>query len=104
MTDFRLFETMRVSEHGEVLLIERHLDRLRRSAEFFAFSYDSEALRRGIPQTPGRLRVTLSRDGTLDFESGPLPMGNPRFLKLSRSRVNSKDPFLYHKTTNRKIY
>ena len=64
MTDFRLFETMRVSEHGKVLLLERHLDRLRRSAEFFAFTYDSEAVRRGIPQTPGRLRVTLRIDIT----------------------------------------
>jgi para-aminobenzoate synthetase/4-amino-4-deoxychorismate lyase len=104
MTDFRLFETMRVSEGGEVLLLERHLERLQHSAEFFSFKYDLAKLRDEIPQIPGRVRLTLSPDGTFAVEVGPLPASNPRFLKLSRVRVNSKDPFLYHKTTNRKIY
>jgi para-aminobenzoate synthetase/4-amino-4-deoxychorismate lyase len=104
MTDFRLFETMRVSAGGEVLLLDRHLERLRRSAEFFSFKCDLAKLRAGIPHTPGRMRLTLSPDGTFEVEVGPLPAGNPRRLKLSRVRVNSKDPFLYHKTTNRKIY
>jgi para-aminobenzoate synthetase/4-amino-4-deoxychorismate lyase len=104
MTDFRLFETMRVSERGEVLLVDRHLERLRHSAEFFSFKYDLAKLRHGIPQTPGRVRLTLSPDGAFDVEVGPLPASNPRRLKFSAVRVNSYDPFLYHKTTNRRNY
>jgi para-aminobenzoate synthetase/4-amino-4-deoxychorismate lyase len=104
MTGFRLIETMRVSERGDVLLLERHLERLRLSAEFFSFKFDSVKLRAGMPRTPGRFRVMLSPDGTLDVTVGPLPAGNPSCLKLSRVRVDSSDPFLYHKTTNRKIY
>jgi len=104
MKDFRLFETMRVSARGEVLLLERHLGRLQHSADYFSFKYDSAQLRDGIPQTPGRLRLTLSSDSTFDVEVGPLPARNPRFLRLSRVRVNSGDSFLYHKTTNRKTY
>ena len=46
--DFRLIETMRVSEDGEVFLLQRHLDRLRNSARHFSFKYDSKALRAAI--------------------------------------------------------
>ena len=37
-------------------------------------------------------------------ESGPLPAGHAKRLKLSSVRVNSDDVFLYHKTTNRGVY
>jgi para-aminobenzoate synthetase / 4-amino-4-deoxychorismate lyase len=103
--DFRLIETMRVSEDGEVFLLQRHLDRLRNSARHFSFKYDSKALRAAIRcDGPGRLRLTLSRDGTLETELSALPTRHPRHLRLSLLRVNSKDDFLYHKTTNRELY
>jgi para-aminobenzoate synthetase / 4-amino-4-deoxychorismate lyase len=104
MSDFRLFETMRVSESGEVALLERHLERLWNSAKYFSFKCDLTELRKRIPHNPGRLRVTLSADGAFEIEPGPLPADNPRLLKLATVRVESSDPFLYHKTTNRKIY
>ena len=108
--DFRLFETMRVTEGGEVFLLERHLDRLRNSAKYFSFEYDSGRLRTAIVESialersPCRLRLTLANDGEFDIEIGPVPADAFPNLKLSRSRVNSQDPFLYHKTTNRAIY
>ena len=108
MRDFRLIETMRVSESGEVFLLERHLDRLRNSARYFSFKYDSNRVRGAIVEAAPRravsLRLLLSEDGALDLQTQPLPGGRPGQLKLSTVRVNSKDPFLYHKTTNRGIY
>jgi branched-subunit amino acid aminotransferase/4-amino-4-deoxychorismate lyase len=108
MTDFRLIETMRVAEGGEVALLERHLKRLRQSARHFSFKYDSEQIRErirdAVPQSPSYLRLLLSQNGDMEMSSGPVPAGHAEHLKLSAVRVNSKDPFLYHKTTRREIY
>jgi para-aminobenzoate synthetase/4-amino-4-deoxychorismate lyase len=110
MEDFRLIETMRVSESGEVCLLDRHLNRLSRSAEYFSFKCDLPKVRReilqGIPRdgNPACLRLTLSRDGGLHLERPPLPSGYAQRLKLSTVRVDSTDVFLYHKTTRRGVY
>lgn len=108
MTDFRLIETMRVSEMGDVHLLERHLLRLRRSARYFSFKYDSEKLRDAIlaaaSHQPACLRLLLSEAGEVELNSKPRPSQQPQQLRLARVRVNSRDPFLYHKTTNRGIY
>ena len=104
-TEFRLLGTMKVSTNGEVYLLERHLARLRVSAEFFSFQCDFEKLRDALRSAPPeRLRLLLSRDGQYDLDSGPQPADNPRHLKLSPIRVDSADPFLYHKTTRRGLY
>lgn len=108
--DFHLIETMRVSEAGEVYLLDRHLARLSRSAAFFSFKRDLAAIRdrifRAIPQEnrSACLRLTLAKDGASKVECGPVPTGYVRRLKLSRVCVDSKDVFLYHKTTKRGVY
>jgi para-aminobenzoate synthetase/4-amino-4-deoxychorismate lyase len=106
--DFRLIETMRVSESGEVYLLERHLHRLRHSARHFSFKYDSDKVReqiaRAAPRRPASLRLLLSQSGDLEISSGSLPADQFGRLKLSSVRVNSKNPFLYHKTTKRGVY
>jgi branched-subunit amino acid aminotransferase/4-amino-4-deoxychorismate lyase len=108
MVDFRLIETMRVSETGEVFLLDRHLYRLRQSARHFAFKYDSERTRErilaAVPRAPAILRLLLSQAGEVEIASAPLPSGHARYLKLSSVRVDSRDPFLYHKTTKREVY
>jgi branched-subunit amino acid aminotransferase/4-amino-4-deoxychorismate lyase len=110
MTDFLLFETMRVSETREVPLLERHLERMQSSAQYFSFKFDLRRLRETVlavvpsaPQ-PSRLRLTLAPDGTAELEQGPLPASFPRALLLSTLRVSSSDPFLCHKTTRRDIF
>ena len=76
MVDFRLIETMRVSESGDVYLLERHLDRLSRSAKFFSFRCDLAGTREAILQVVLRdrkeayLRLTLGRGGDTDLELG----------------------------------
>ena len=110
MPDFLLIETMRVSDRGEVYLLERHLERLSKSARHFAFDCDLEKIRavisRGTPAdgSPVCLRLTLSKDGFASVEQSSLPQGYAQQLRLSSVRVNSADMFLYHKTTVRGIY
>jgi para-aminobenzoate synthetase/4-amino-4-deoxychorismate lyase len=106
-----LLETMRVSEDGSIFLIERHLDRLRNSARFFSFKYDDEGVRASIAAAlascspPARARLTLSAGGERRLEFEPLTARLlPRRLEISRLTVDSKDPLLYHKTTDRRVY
>jgi len=105
--DFRLIETMRVSESRDVFLLDRHLDRLSRSSGFFSFRCDVPEIRRSIALAAlpnSSLRLTLSKDGELTLDCRPLPQGHAERLILSSVRVNSSDQFLYHKTTNRAVY
>ena len=101
---------MRVSETGEVYLLERHLERLSGSASYFSFACDLARVREEIlksvlsDRTPICLRLTLAKDGELTLACNPLPTGRAKRLKLSSVRVNSQDIFLRHKTTNRGPY
>src|SRR3990172_8586131 len=96
---------MRVTPHG-VYLLDRHLRRLRDSAGYFGFTCDIAALREAVEKVegPSRLRLLLSPNGEHEFDIGPLPADNPQRLRFSPIRVNSSDPFLYHKTTRRGLY
>jgi para-aminobenzoate synthetase/4-amino-4-deoxychorismate lyase len=110
MTEWRLLETMRLLAPGDVYLLERHLSRLLHSARYFSYNCDIQRLREAIlslqPQqaVPSRLRILLSRSGEYELELGPLPSTNPEQLRVSPLRVDSRNPFLYHKTTNRQMY
>jgi para-aminobenzoate synthetase/4-amino-4-deoxychorismate lyase len=108
--DFALIETMRVSESGDVYLLERHLHRLSRSAQYFDFKCDDrdvrDRIREAIPPDgrPCCLRLTLFSDGALHLQPRPLPSHHAEQLKLATVQVKSDDVFLCHKTTNREIY
>jgi branched-subunit amino acid aminotransferase/4-amino-4-deoxychorismate lyase len=108
---FQLLETMRIDTAGTVPLIDRHLARLRTSASHFGFPCDLKELREAIHRTaqtvgePSRLRLMLSSNGTYDLQLGRLdPEDLPRRLKISELKVDSSHSFLFHKTTNRRIY
>jgi len=109
---FSLIETLRFDAHG-YLLLERHLKRLAGSANYFDFSLDTNELRKRL-QVYGqelsgahKVRVLLAADGNICLESQALTASDPAapaIIELSRQRVDSSDPFLYHKTTRRALY
>jgi branched-subunit amino acid aminotransferase/4-amino-4-deoxychorismate lyase len=107
---FSLLETMRVEPDGKILLLDRHLNRLRRSAQQFSFHCEIEQIRDAVLKRASSveklswLRLTLDAQGQHAVESGALEIRNPRSVKLAPFRVNSDNPSLYHKTTNREIY
>lgn len=112
--DFRLLETMLWTAEGFALL-EEHLDRLQASAGYFDFAFDRAAIAArlagfatGLP--PGqrhRVRLLLTEDGTIHTEARILSVeaDTDRFrLALAATPVDTRDPFLYHKTTHRVVY
>lgn len=108
---FELLETMRWSPGAGWFLLEQHLGRLQRSAEYFGFRLDLDALQRQLASLAGRfaetqrVRLRLSREGQLHLEHQPLaPLRQPYRLALAKTPVNSSERFLYHKTTRRELY
>lgn len=116
-TEFQLFETMRWEPRRGFLLLKEHLKRLERSAEYFAFHYERRRLisflkdfERGLRKESGkkhsfRVRLTMGRDGKFSAAHFCLERTEGvQHVKLSGRRTNSSDRFLFHKTTNRRMY
>jgi para-aminobenzoate synthetase/4-amino-4-deoxychorismate lyase len=108
---FDLLESIKL-EDGAYWLLDRHCERLQRSAEHFGFPFDIEAISRTLQATAGRhqegahaVRLLLSRRGTIAIETRPIPVtpAHPSFA-LAETAISSDDEFLHHKTTHRAVY
>lgn len=92
--------------------IKGHLNRLRHSASALKFKIDLTEvdaqlnnLAALLTNAPARVRLQLSRDGRVEFESSaldPLPMQN--FFALADWQLDPDDARLAHKTTARSFY
>jgi para-aminobenzoate synthetase/4-amino-4-deoxychorismate lyase len=119
--DFSLIETIRWDPgRGDqemakgYFLLERHLERLSRSAHYFAFYLDLEKVRRELAEFEKglyskrksyRVRMLLGRDGSIDISASVLSIQEKQVcFDLSLKTVDSQDTFLYHKTTYRPLY
>ena len=120
---FQLIETLAWTPGEGLLLLERHLRRIRDSAEYFGFVCDADAIRlrltevtRGL-RRPQRVRLLLDEMGGIEVTVVPLgqrsvPLGDvpPRLaartvrVAVAREPVMCRDTFLFHKTTRRRVY
>ncbi len=111
LPDFALIETM-LCDNGKVSLLALHLRRLQMSAEYFSIPCAVHKIQGALKQYTARLtgkirlRLLLKSNGRIVLEHQPLaatPSSGP-VIALSGSRTKSDDIFLYHKTTQRKLY
>jgi para-aminobenzoate synthetase / 4-amino-4-deoxychorismate lyase len=109
--DFQLIETMLWD--GRFSFLSMHLDRLEASAEYFSFSCERgaitaqliEASSRFQPEQLYRVRLLLNASGNATVTATKhRPDASTGLIRLSRQRTSSKDVFLRHKTTQRKLY
>ncbi len=110
---FELFETVLCTVAGELPRLQRHLDRLSRSAAALGFECDEDAARALLEAaaaercaTPRRLRLALAHDGRLALTQAalsPLPEGEVT-LRIATQRVPDANPLAAHKTTLRALY
>ena len=107
---FSLIETMRC-ENG-INLLSLHMERLADSAAYFGIRYDSSELLdeiteaiRNCSDRASRLRLELTEEGNWSISTDQLEevVWNGR-IAIATERIDSKDIFQYHKTTNRKFY
>jgi para-aminobenzoate synthetase/4-amino-4-deoxychorismate lyase len=109
---FDLIETMRFDPHEGLCQLDRHLARLKRSADAFGFAFDRHHARNELQaatfflRDERRLRLLLSSSGALAIESRPLPAApeRPVEVELAPLPVDAEDFRLRHKTSDRRFY
>jgi para-aminobenzoate synthetase/4-amino-4-deoxychorismate lyase len=97
-----------------VPLLDRHLRRLERSADYFAIPVDEDRVRRRVEtcirqhdiHTVRMMRLTVDRWGRINLTTKPLEdaSDSPWQLVVADERVDSTNRFLYHKTSRRDVY
>ena len=109
---FELLETMLWDPESGFHHLDAHLARLAESADYFSAPVAVDALRGSLSALtatlaprPQRVRVLAALDGETRLEASPLAaLPSPYRVRLARRPVDSRDIFLYHKTTWRKVY
>jgi para-aminobenzoate synthetase/4-amino-4-deoxychorismate lyase len=91
---------------GGYFLLDYHLQRLQRSASYFGFVVDIDAVRRqlaeyaqGLPPEPRKVRLDLTARGDISLRNEPVKPSTPVIAALASKPVDSSDHFLRHKTT-----
>jgi para-aminobenzoate synthetase/4-amino-4-deoxychorismate lyase len=111
--EFELFETMQATRERGCRYLDRHLRRLRGSADYFGFPFDEQAIRSRIDaacadlpdDNAHRLRLALRSDGTIAIQSALLiALSIPVKVQLAAHATDAGDLFLRHKTTIRSAY
>ncbi len=123
--DFELFETLRWSggknaasdvsrdRQSGYHLLDLHMARLKSSAEYFDFSCDEQAILNDLQAHAGWLeadkiwktRLLLSQTGEISITSIPHePEEKTALVTLSGKTVDSRNPMIFHKTTDRTLY
>ncbi|MBI9072715.1 MAG: bifunctional anthranilate synthase component I family protein/aminotransferase class IV [Melioribacteraceae bacterium] len=109
---FEIFESM-LLENGTVFLLEKHIERLKDTADYFLFRFEEkkiiDAINKKINSLNGgskyKLKLILNKWGLINIESSPIlvNMSGVKVL-LSDKRTDSDNKFQYFKTTNRQLY
>ena len=111
--EFSLFETMHATRQAECRYLDRHLQRLQRSARYFGFVFDDAAIRSSISAAIAtceagrdyRLRLALQEDGAVDVQAALLTaLSLPVRILLAEQPTDAGNVFLQHKTTIRATY
>jgi para-aminobenzoate synthetase/4-amino-4-deoxychorismate lyase len=111
--EFKLLESLLFEEGSGYFLLERHLKRLCHSAAYFGFRLGVETIsnileKRAVAlQGSHKVRLLLSRTGAFSIECKPISGESEQELPTityAEARVDSSNPFLYHKTDNRAFY
>ncbi|MGV3456552.1 aminodeoxychorismate synthase component I [Sphingomonas sp.] len=106
---FDLIETMAFDPVGGIALLERHLARMRASAEAFGIPFDRHGVRNELQAAtfrlrhPAKVRLLLSPEGRIAIGTAPMPEmpSGPVTVALTRRKVAPRDFRLGHKTTDR---
>jgi len=109
---FDLIETMAFDPQTGIALLDRHLTRMKASANRFGFAFDRHAARNELQAAtfrlgvPSRVRLLLAPSGAIAIESAqlPSPPDAPVTVAVTPLPVDPADFRLRHKTSDRGFY
>ncbi|KQT34918.1 aminobenzoate synthetase [Sphingomonas sp. Leaf412] len=107
-----LIETMAFDPMEGMLLLDRHMARMKASATALGFAFDRHGARNELQAAtfrlrgPAKVRVMLARSGTIAIEVAPLPARRdaPLAVVVAPLPVPPHDLRLRHKTSDRGFY
>ncbi|MCU0541988.1 MAG: aminotransferase class IV [Oscillatoriaceae cyanobacterium Prado104] len=112
--NFELLESLLWEPQNGYFLRDRHIERLKKSADYFNFPVSLtgvrnslEELSRDLGTIAHKVRLTLSCDGKLTLQSQTLDNGILKIgslVGIAKRPIDPQNPFLYHKTTYRLPY
>jgi para-aminobenzoate synthetase/4-amino-4-deoxychorismate lyase len=109
--DFQLLETMLYIPGAGIRNLGRHIGRLADSAAYFGFPLSAEEARRRVLAAAdgadrSRIRLLLSRDGSMAAEVSAPPAAPDRDVRLAvdLDPIDSGQAWFLHKTTRRTPY
>ncbi|WP_142828529.1 aminodeoxychorismate synthase component I [Planococcus soli] len=108
---FSLLESLKL-EDGNYPLLPYHMARLQDSADYFHFPGNIQGAENALMELAQKykqgifkVRLLLNHKGQIEVQAQKTaPIAEPVKCILARSAVDSKDPFLFHKTTHREVY
>jgi para-aminobenzoate synthetase/4-amino-4-deoxychorismate lyase len=114
MPAFSLLESLLWEPGKGYFLLDYHLARMRDSAEYFSYKVDIPSARRYLDNLaasfsaqPQKVRLLVDEQGMMQGDAETV-RGRDTSISLkvciAGLPVDSKDPFLFHKTTNRMVY
>ena len=108
---FSLLETILWTPQEGFFLLEKHLNRISSSSRYFDYKLNEEELSETLTarardfHSPKRIRVLVDQEGQISIDAAELPaLGQQYFVRLAERPIDTKDVFLYHKTTHRSVY
>ena len=114
--DLNLNITKESFENGYFLL-SLHLDRLKNSALYFGFKFEESKileklyrLKKHLVEQSYRIRLLLSKNGDVEIQKSVFDINEFCSKKVvdiildPKTKIDDNSIFLYHKTTNRKLY
>lgn len=98
--EFQIIETVKV-ENNSILFEKEHFERMQKTAEHFGFKFKTPEI---VKTDNGMLRILLNRDGEIKTELKKITPAQTFKIAISPIIQNSKNEFLYYKTTYRPWY
>ena len=98
--EFQIIETVKI-ENGTILFEKEHFERMQKTAEHFGFKFKTPEIAK---TDDGMLRILLNRDGEIKTELKRITPAKTSKIAISPIIQNSKNEFLYYKTTYRPWY
>lgn len=109
--EFSLIETVLWTPEDGYFLLEKHIERIQDSASYFDFPFSREHFENYLNELASgfksaqRIRILLNKFGELNAEVKNFQSQEKPFkARLANFPIDSKEIFLYHKTTKRDIY
>ena len=106
-----LIESILWDKDKGYFLLDLHLKRLEKSAKSFSYSCKEKEIKKKLKEIVKnenrnlKVRLILDSEGSINIKKEPIKKIKTSVkIRMSSKRVNSKDKFLYHKTTKRAFY